>query len=68
MMAQQDAKKRESRMNPDRHAFGDRMTTRFLRTLPAFRVVHDIPDHLADLLERLEEAERDQAPDAAHAK
>lgn len=37
--------------------FGEEATTRFLRTLPAFKVVSDLPEHLRQLLERLEETE-----------
>jgi len=59
MTTQQNAKRRERHSGPKRHSFGDRSTTRFLRTLPTFRVVHELPDHLNELLKRLEEAERD---------
>lgn len=58
MMAQEETKKRDHYTGPGRHPLSERATTRFLRTLPAFRVVHDIPDHLSELLKRLEEAEQ----------
>lgn len=62
MMTQDEATRRERYTGSGKHPFGDRMTARLLRTLPAFRVVHDIPDHLGDLLRRLEEAERESSP------
>ncbi|WP_315925135.1 hypothetical protein [Mesorhizobium sp. SP-1A] len=35
----------------------DRMTRRFLRGMPAFKVVSDLPEHMKTLLERLENVE-----------
>ena len=50
---------RQDRLAGDiRRQFGDLSTTRFLRAMPAFRVVSDIPDHLRQLLDRLEASER----------
>lgn len=49
---------RQERLASDIHRqFGADQTRRFLRTLPAFQVVTDIPEHLRDLLERLKERE-----------
>ena len=36
---------------------GTEATKRFLRTLPAFRLQADLPEHLRELLDRLEGAE-----------
>jgi hypothetical protein len=41
-----------------------RLTSRFLHTSPAFKVVQEIPAHLGELLKRLEEAEADNKPQA----
>jgi hypothetical protein len=62
MTTQQNGKRRECHTGSKRHPFGDRTTTRFLRTLPSFRVVHDLPDHLSELLKRLEQAEQSETP------
>lgn len=43
-----------------RRQAGDHATRRFLRSLPTFRVVSDLPDHLRQLLDRLERAENGQ--------
>ncbi len=40
-----------------RHQASDRVTRRFLRTLPAFKVVTDMPEHLRSLLDQLEDVE-----------
>lgn len=37
-----------------RRQFGTEATTRFLRTLPAFRTDLDIPDRFKELLDRLD--------------
>lgn len=37
-----------------RRQFGTEATTRFLRTLPAFRTELDIPDRFKELLDRLD--------------
>jgi hypothetical protein len=44
-----------------RRQFGAAAMTRFLRTLPAFRADADIPDRFAELLQRLDAAENDNA-------
>ncbi len=60
MMTQQDAKRPERPAGPSRHPLTDRMTARFLRNLPAFKVVDEIPAHLRALLKQLEEAEENR--------
>lgn len=37
-----------------RRQAGDRATRRFLRSLPSFKVVTELPEHLRNLLEQLE--------------
>ncbi len=49
---------RQDRLAADiRRQFTDRSTKRFLRAMPTFRVVDDIPDHLKELLDQLEASE-----------
>jgi len=43
-----------------RRQAGDRATRRFLSSLPAFKVVAELPEHLRLLLARLEQAEDGQ--------
>ena len=62
MMTQDESTKRTRYTGYGKHPLGDRLTARLLRSLPTFKVVHDIPEHLADLLRRLEEAERERSP------
>jgi hypothetical protein len=38
-----------------RRQMGAEMTTRFLRSLPLFRTVETLPDHLRDMLAKLDE-------------
>jgi len=40
-----------------RRQFGDGSVRRFARSLPAFKVVDDIPGHLKTLLDQVERAE-----------
>ena len=50
--------KRQDRLSADiRRQIGDRAISRLMQAMPAFRVVTDIPDHLRELLDRLEERE-----------
>ncbi len=63
MMTKENAKRRERDISAIRHPFGNGMTTRFLRALPAFKVVDDLPEHLRELLDRLENAERERTSD-----
>ncbi|ESZ08849.1 hypothetical protein NKH47_13240 [Mesorhizobium sp. M1060] len=44
-----------------RRQFGTEATTRFLRTLPAFRTEADIPARFRDLLDRLDGIEASMA-------
>lgn len=50
--------RQEKLANEIRRQFADLSTSRFLRAMPAFKVVSDIPDHMKDLLDRLEASER----------
>jgi len=53
-----DTGQRQDRLAADiRRQFTDLSTARFLHAMPAFRVVSDIPDHLKELLDRLETSE-----------
>ncbi|WP_337094950.1 hypothetical protein [Mesorhizobium argentiipisi] len=47
--------------NDIRRQAGSEATKRFLRTLPAFRLEKDMPRRLSDLLDRLEDAEAENA-------
>jgi hypothetical protein len=44
-----------------RRQFGSEATMRFLRTLPAFRLESDIPEHFRELLDRLDGIEASMA-------
>ncbi|WP_214476167.1 NepR family anti-sigma factor [Mesorhizobium sp. dw_380] len=44
-----------------RRQLGAEAMTRFLRTLPAFRIEADIPDRFRDLLDRLDRVENEEA-------
>jgi hypothetical protein len=44
-----------------RRQFGERSTTRFMHTLPAFKVVDHMPAHLKALLDQLEKTEGKQS-------
>jgi len=49
---------RQERLATDvRRQLGEGATTRFLRAMPTFKVVKDMPRHMTDLLDRLEETE-----------
>lgn len=61
MMTQEDANRPERHTGPNRHLFSNRMTTRLLHKLPSFGVVEELPEHLSNLLERLESAERENS-------
>ena len=58
MMAHNNGNRRRRLADDVRHQFKDKTTARLLHALPAFHVVHDMPDHLSDLLRRLDKAER----------
>ncbi|WP_192183406.1 hypothetical protein [Mesorhizobium amorphae] len=45
---------------------GTETTKRFLRTLPAFRLQPDLPEHLRELLDRLDGAEASVAASERH--
>lgn len=51
--ARDNGERRESLDADIRRQFGTEATTRFLRTLPAFRTELDIPDRFKELLDRL---------------
>jgi hypothetical protein len=42
-----------------RREIGTEINSRFLRSLPAFRLDRDMPAHFSDLLARLDQAERE---------
>jgi hypothetical protein len=54
MMTRDNSDRREGLAANIRHQFGSEATTRFLRTLPAFRTETDIPDRFRELLDRLD--------------
>jgi hypothetical protein len=56
-MARSSARKEDQLAADIRRQFGDGATARLARTLPTFKVVSEIPEHLRILLERLECAE-----------
>jgi hypothetical protein len=57
-----DAGERHERLATDiRRQFGKMSTTRFLHAMPTFKVVNDMPRHMKDLLDRLEETEGKKA-------
>ncbi|CDX55299.1 conserved hypothetical protein [Mesorhizobium plurifarium] len=47
--------------NDIRRQAGSEVTKRFLRTLPAFRLEKEMPQRLSDLLDRLDDAEAENA-------
>ncbi|TPI17104.1 hypothetical protein FJW06_01960 [Mesorhizobium sp. B4-1-3] len=49
--------------NDIRRQAGSEATKRFLRSLPAFRLEKEMPRRLSDLLDRLDEAEAENAGD-----
>jgi hypothetical protein len=49
--------------NDIRRQAGSEATKRFLRSLPAFRLEQEMPRRLIDLLERLDDAEAENAGD-----
>ncbi len=50
-----NAHEREGRVAAEiRRQIGDNTSRRLARAVPSFRVVSDIPDHLRELLERLD--------------
>ena len=59
-------KRRVKLANDIRRQVGNEATKRFLRTLPAFRLEKEVPKRLADLLDRLDEAEADKAGGKRH--
>ena len=61
MMTRNKAEKRERLAAEVRRQFGAEAMKRFLRTLPAFRMEADIPDHFRELLDRLDGIEASMA-------
>lgn len=59
--ARNNGERREELGADIRRQFGAEATTRFLRTLPAFRTEFDIPDRFQELLDRLDSIERSVA-------
>ncbi|MEP6568021.1 MAG: hypothetical protein ABJB10_23025 [Mesorhizobium sp.] len=57
MMTRNNGDRRENQAANMRRQFSTEATTRFLRTLPAFRTEADIPDHFRELLDRLDGVE-----------
>ena len=57
MMTRNNGDRRESLAGDIRRQLSTEATTRFLRTLPAFRTEADIPDHFKELLDRLDGVE-----------
>ncbi|MBZ9739696.1 MULTISPECIES: hypothetical protein [unclassified Mesorhizobium] len=52
-----------------KHQIGSRAMNRYAESLPCFRVDHNLPDIIKELLERLEHAEEsapDEEPPPAH--
>jgi len=58
MMTRNKAEKTEGVAAEVRRQFGAEATRRFLHTLPAFRTEVGIPDHLGELLDRLDGVEK----------
>ncbi|TPN55142.1 MULTISPECIES: NepR family anti-sigma factor [unclassified Mesorhizobium] len=56
MMTRNKAEKENRLAAEVRRQVGAKAMTRFLRTLPAFRIDADIPDRFRDLLDRLDRA------------
>ncbi|ESY77774.1 hypothetical protein X740_23075 [Mesorhizobium sp. LNHC221B00] len=54
MMTRSKAENEERLATEVRRQVGAKTMTRFLRTLPAFRIEADIPDRFKDLLDRLD--------------
>jgi hypothetical protein len=61
MMTRNKGDRREGLAADIRRQLGTEATTRFLRTLPAFRIEADIPDHFRELLDRLDGIEASMA-------
>ncbi|MBZ9795130.1 hypothetical protein [Mesorhizobium sp. ES1-4] len=61
MMTRNKLEKTERLAAEVRRQFGAEATTRFLRTLPAFRTELDIPDRLEQLLKHLDRVEFGEA-------
>ncbi|MEO5756827.1 MAG: hypothetical protein ABIQ51_08225 [Mesorhizobium sp.] len=61
MMTRNTGERREGLATEIRRQFGNEATTRFLRTLPAFRTEADIPDQFRQLLDRLDGIEGSMA-------
>jgi hypothetical protein len=57
MMTRNNGDRREGLAADIRRQLSTEATTRFLRTLPAFRTEADIPDHFKELLDRLDGVE-----------
>lgn len=57
MTAPKQNSKREELAADIRRELHGRKTTRFLRTMPAFKITAEMPDYLRQLLDRLEECE-----------
>ncbi|MCZ8547106.1 hypothetical protein OOJ09_23195 [Mesorhizobium qingshengii] len=60
-MTRKKGEKTEGLAAEVKRQFGAESTTRFLRTLPAFRTEADIPDRFRKLLDRLDGAESSAA-------
>lgn len=60
-MTRNTGERHEALATDIRRQFGERSTARFLHTMPAFKVVDDIPAHLRALLDKLEQTEGKQA-------
>jgi hypothetical protein len=58
MIAHDNTDRRRRLADNVKHQFKDKTTARLVHALPAFKVVHDVPDHLTNLLRRLEKAEK----------
>ncbi|OQM76157.1 hypothetical protein [Manganibacter manganicus] len=56
-MAGSSANKHDRLSAEIRRQFGDEATSRFVQTLPTFKVVADIPEHMRTLLKKLQYAE-----------
>lgn len=57
MMTRNNGDRREGLAADIKRHLSTEATTRFLRTLPAFRTEADIPDHFRELLDRLDGVE-----------
>ena len=56
-MTRANSQQRQQLARDIRHQFSDRATTRFLRAMPTFKVVTDLPEHLRELLDNLQASE-----------